>query len=121
MTAPPPYKFWNVHMCAFQLVFKYWFYNAIFSLKKEIKKVKFFIYTFTLNANLQHGIKRYTCNLNFTEAEAYIKLLQTEGVNKPVDVDADSCTIQLPDWYDPNLFKRCVPLLFVQHMKLYTV
>lgn len=49
--------------------------------------------------------------LNFTEAEAYIKLLQTEGVNKPVDVDADSCTIQLPDWYDPNLFKRCVPFI----------
>lgn len=49
-------------------------------------------------------------NFNFTEAEAYINLLQTEGVNKPVDVDADSCTIKLPDWYDSNLFKRCVPI-----------
>lgn len=48
-------------------------------------------------------------NLNFTEAEAYINLLQTEGVNTQVDVDADSCKLQLPDWYDANLFKRCVP------------
>lgn len=54
-------------------------------------------------------------NFNFTEAEAYINLLQTEGVNKPVDVDADSCTIQLPDWYDANLFKRCVSIYLFKH------
>lgn len=42
----------------------------------------------------------------FTEAEAYISLLQTDGVNSPVDIDVDSYKMQLPEWYDPILFKR---------------
>lgn len=42
----------------------------------------------------------------FTEAQAYISLLQTDGVNNPVDTEVDSNTMQLPEWFDPILFKR---------------
>lgn len=45
-------------------------------------------------------------NFDFTEAEAYISLLQTDGVNNPVDTYVDSDTMQLPEWYDPILVKR---------------
>lgn len=47
-----------------------------------------------------------------TEAEAYINLLETEGVKQPVDRDVDSYKMMLPEWYDPNLFKRLVVFAF---------
>lgn len=48
----------------------------------------------------------YLLFLGFTEAQQYIDLLQTDGVNIPVDSDDGSYTMQLPDWYDEKLFKR---------------
>lgn len=48
---------------------------------------------------------------NFTEAEVYVGLLQTDGVNNPVDIDVNSYKMQLPEWYDEILFKRLVNCL----------
>lgn len=55
-------------------------------------------------------MKKNSQLFDFTEAEAYVSLLQTDGANHPVDIDADSYTMQLPDWYDEILFKRLVYL-----------
>lgn len=44
--------------------------------------------------------------LCFSEAHQYIELLQTDGVNIPVDKDVGTYTMQLPKWYDKEMYKR---------------
>lgn len=102
-----------------QAISKRWCFSVLFSFF-----FKFSVYICDECADIQFIVIKKILN-NFTEAEDYIDLLETEGVNKPVDVDADSCTIQLPDWYDANLFKRYVSIclstahsIFKLHLKI---
>lgn len=41
-----------------------------------------------------------------TEAQAYVDLLQSNGTQCPVDKDVDTYTMQLPEWYNEELFKK---------------
>lgn len=43
-----------------------------------------------------------------SEARAYVERIQTVGVDNPVDIDTNSFTMQMPEWYDEELFKRCL-------------
>lgn len=43
-----------------------------------------------------------------SEARSYVERIQTDGVDNPVDIDTNSYTMQMPEWYDEELFKRYV-------------
>lgn len=64
------------------------------------------IYILQYIARCVRVLLSYLLFLCLIEAQQYVDLLQTEGVNIPVDQDVDSHSMQLPEWYDEKLFKR---------------
>lgn len=73
--------------------------------------------------NIEHLVFGYL----LAEAQSYVKLIQTDGVANPVDIDTNGCAMQLPEWYDEVLFKRsvharfCVCAQFIVYSEMFSL